>query len=671
MADQKPTSQNYQNLGGINKKVSEYNLNQTEFDDLRNLDFFVPNALTKRPGSTGFVSGLSSKVSSLHEHQFLNGTNIVLGQITNTIGYVNFGTSTFNFTPLMSPVGSSYFLISNQQVDYVSFLDQVFYANGQVFGFVGPSLISQNMPIPLTPAQLSAIGATSGTVVSTGGTHTILLAYYAQYLGNPDGSVGFKNAQYGPLIQTGGFNDLGARLSGSYIVKAGATVAVTNFGETLFNNYIVPGVSHLALFLFATNDLSILANQQFNYGEFKSQEDFFSIVDKIKFFTLYPIPGLSTTAYYGVNATLLLGTAFGSFNTTSTFSYTGIGYVQATAELPVITGNFFQTYTPKYLEVNNNRLLITGFSAAPSSVVPSELINPYIYKAENLFEVRTNDGDVISGIKTYNDETLIFKRKSFYRLLGDNPSNYSISEVSLEYGCLNNKTIIEFKERLAWLDRQGIVLYNGSTYEVISTKIEPIFRRMNFTAAETQACAVHFNNRNQVWFGIPIDGSQVNNITLVYDYLIQAWTIFDGFNPASFYYTQNTGTPRVIMGDYSGMIRSFSESLFSDLGQGISCKMLTRFESNDGENSTNIYRRFFLNVQPEVGSTQAMNVKAYSNYDSTTVQATFQMFQSTFQSRAEIGVVGKSVQFEVNHVSASLPLEINGFGISRRFLRNV
>ena len=52
MADSNTTTNIYNMLLSVNTKASEYAQQQAGFRDLRNMDFFQPNAISKRPGST-------------------------------------------------------------------------------------------------------------------------------------------------------------------------------------------------------------------------------------------------------------------------------------------------------------------------------------------------------------------------------------------------------------------------------------------------------------------------------------------------------------------------------------------------------------------------------------------------------------------------------------------
>ena len=306
----------------------------------------------------------------------------------------------------------------------------------------------------------------------------------------------------------------------------------------------------------------------------------------------------------------------------------------------------------------------------------SNLAEPEFFDPENSDEVRTNDGDRIIAIKSFNNQLIVCKRNSFHKYLGSMTANdissLSLVEVSLDYGCLSNKTIIAVKQKLYWLDKKGIIYYDGATFDIISTPVEQIFRRMNIAAAIEKAVGVHHIYRNQIWFSFPIDGSTKNNVTVVYDYLVNGWTFFDGFSPSSFgFIKQGLSKETVWRGDYSGLIHYFGESFFSDSSQGITCLALTRFENIGGENQTTLWRRLFLDVSPVIGLTGTISGQVFTNYNTTSVQATFSFYQNQFQTRAEMGVQGKAIAAQISFFSASLPLLINGYSWANRGLRNV
>lgn len=677
MADNKPTTNFYRNLGGINQKASEYSVDKAQFLNLRNLDFDVPNALQKRPGSTQAI-GLNSSgpITSLFEFQRLDGASYVIAG-TDTAQFYMTGTSLTILDPNWN---------NGQPTDMLTFVNKLWMANGQNFkGWSGVGATAAVVGLPCSPLGSSGLF----TVPDSGGASIFTVAGATMFRANDTSYlirgvfVGYsyvrQDGYYGPA-------DLLINSRNAVYPQAPGTS-----GEEYFTSYstagllygftttVPTGVSAVAIWIAVdsvtpsspiekipgfgdvrTGDLGFVFNS-FGMGlTLKPNAD----LSRFYLYTLIAPGSFVTDSFLaGVTATAFTLWQF-SFN-----SYTGIA-----SGSRAFTGTpfcWFDTNTPKYIEVNQNVMFSAGFSNTPSTVWFSEIGQPEIIQPESSFEVRTNDGDRIWAIKAFNNNVIILKQNSFHKVIGDSPENFELVELSGEYGCISDKTVVEYREKLVWLDQKGIVEYNGAGWDIISTPVEDMFRRMNLNAAKEKAVAVHQLYRNQIWWGIPIDGATKNNLTVVYDYLVDAWTFFDGFSPSSFAMIQAGLTkPTVWRGDYSGMIYYHGESFLGENGQGISCVVLPHWDKGK-ENETWIWRRFFLDVATASGLTGVVTGKYFKDYNSTTVQGTFSMYQDAFQSRAELGVPGKAVTAEFSHYSASLPLLINGYSWAKRFLRNV
>lgn len=677
---EKPTINSYGMLGGINQKASEYSVGLVQFLNLRNLDFDVPNALSKRPGSTQAISAnTSGPLNSVFEYQRLDGASwVVTGSDTAMFYRVSGGLT------LLSPSWTN-----GQPTDMLTFVNRLWMANGQKYegwNGVGATNGATASPVGLPCAKeavtliFSASGASTwlvggATMIPDGATPIIRGVFFAYSYVRSDGYYGpadfLSNARnvvtLGKSVSTSGneFFQVGSNNNvGGFTVPAGygiSAIAVWVAVDTLGSGReVIPGqgaspiqVGDLGWFTSAG-----IPNSQRMSATMKPTAD----LSRFHLYTLIAPGTFFLTDNVGV--TTWASTLIPFFN-----QYTGPATGAAVfSGMPFC---WFETNTPKYLDINQNSMFMSGFSNAPSTVWFSELGEPENIQPEYNFEVRTNDGDRIYGHKTYNNTTIVFKETSFHKIIGDSPENFELIELSTEYGCIANATIVEYQEKLLFLDRKGIVEFNGASWDVISTPVEDIFRQMNLTAAREKACAVHFLYRNQVWFGLPIGNSTQNNVTVVYDYLIKAWTFFDGFNPASFTFAQGGLTrPTVYRGDYSGLLHYHGESFFSDNGAGITCLAYTPWEHSK-QNETWIWRRFFLDVATATGVTGTIRGSLFANYNTSTIQATFAMYQDSFQTRAEVGVVGKAAACEFAHYSASLPLLINGYSWARRFLRNV
>lgn len=633
MAQQKRRTTHYQINKGVNEKTSKYTLSDAQVTSLYNMDFDKPNALTKRPGSTQMVTaGTSGPINSLFEFESLSGESYLLA---------GSDTALFNVT------GGSYAEVSTgysngQPLDILAFTDRAYFANGETFqSWTGDSLYQYSLTAPNATFffYLTSIGASSGPDNIFGLPVSSQYQYSWNYTFTRQD--GFES-NYSP---------------GQRVVLRGA-----NNGFTNINFDGVPGLSAPANTSFINFYLAIDSSSLGFAGVSVP------VIDLTNFnFDPSLAPQIPKTAYKFIT-TIPLGT------TSISFQYDAFDFeeiVNSQRSLFTNNFNFTSTYIPKYIEINQNRLFQAGFSVAPSTVFFSNIGEPERVEPENFFEVRTNDSDVITAIKSYQDQLIIFKRNSFSKLVGDSPDNYRLVDLTTEYGALSNNAIVEYENMLLFLDEKGIVEFNGANWQIISHVLEPTMRRMNISAAREKAVAIHNQFRNQVWFGIPVDGSTENNLTVVYDYLLNAWTFFDGFNPASFAQAKRElGIDRIWYGDYSGVVSHFSPSFYSDNGSGITCLIETKFDSPDGENIQNRFRRLFLDVNTPSGVTGVINVEVRSDYD-TTAQATFSIYQDKFQTRRDFGVQGKSIGFKMSHNSASLPLDIYGYTVHRRFLREV
>ena len=375
-----------------------------------------------------------------------------------------------------------------------------------------------------------------------------------------------------------------------------------------------------------------------------------------------PLPNPYVSQYQTLGLTLGPKTSTGTIFNGASDAWTTVDYYKD----PAIT-NFY----PRFLSVYDNRLFCAGFSSAPSTVWFSDVKEPEGFLPTNNFEVRTNDSDYITALKAYQTRLYIFKRNSFHVLGGDNPVNFFMQEVSNIYGCLNNRCAVLYENLLYFLDRKGVIEYTGANVSFASTKVQPIFDRMNYNAALTCACAAHDKLRNQLLFAIPIDGSTTNNITIVFDYIINAWTYYTGFNANLFAeiqgYNQNK---RLFYGDYNGRVNWFSASFLSDNGTGFTASFKTRYLHDMGDSVQKQFRRLYVNAD-QLSATLSNNINFYQDYGTSIVLGTT-LTLGAFQERIDYGISAKSIAYEfITMNNTNSVLKIHGFTIESRLQRKV
>lgn len=692
MPYQKMKSENYQNFGGINTKASPFDNANTEFLDIANMDLFHPGALQQRPGTATFVTGFSvlynasgvtqiptGPINGFYEFSKLSGysslvftsqpqSNINLGQTNGSLWTIqNNAVNSVSLAWYLSPIGVS------AQVSFSGFNDQLFMADGNAFykwdgasGTVG----IYSLPKPSLALSFS-LAATTGHAVGQYPVATLTASYSwidsQGFIGTPcslticSGLPTSTSGNGAPLLVWGttivyydaiaAFTGVGPGFigPGGYNLGTSQTLSyagVSNFGSSavcvaLFldsgpgtNRYLYSYLSSLTAiagpgssFIFQPSDVT-LGN------------------------VIIPIPGFDYTS----GAMVVPQIPFGYQNSLSVIP-------EPTCISP--------TLPPRYLEVYNNQLMSAGFSQAPSTVQFSDIGQPESVQPENNFDVRTNDGDRITGIRSAFQQFFIFKRNSFHALSGSDPTNFNLRQISDQYGCLSGKAIAAFENTLLFLDKKGIAEYNGADVEIISTKVEDVFLSMNIAATYDKAIMIHQKPRNQIWCAIPTNGSTLLNTVVVYDYLAKAWTYNNvvPFDSMAMAYG-GLPTPQTFVGGYSGYPFQFGSSFTSDMGQAITMSIKSRFITEVGQSTESCFRRLYINQKSNLGATLTWNINLYADYQNS-IAATFLMSGTSFQLRSDFGLIAKAMSTQFITSTSTDIITLHGFTIESRFQRPV
>ncbi len=629
MSEEKVKTESYNNLGGINAKVSPYLTGPQEFLDLQNFDFTRPGSLTKSPGTVDFLGvsnlsgypSLSGPIAGLFEfnpigsysQQTLTGQGVGLAVSGRAVWALQSTTVTPPFTtyiPTAFPYPSLAIVPFNSSYwSFSALVNRAFFCNGGNF-FKWHGAVSAGPPT-LFSLPYGITGSVGVTAVWTGS----------------GGMSGAYVVGYGYFNDRGYFGPAGP-INGLSIMVNGAS----------FDSILIYGMTHP---LVSIPD----AHAQFGVSGIALYCTLPGLEDQFRA-TLIPISSASFILDNGS---------------------AGAGKLSAIPNPPYI--HF--TMSPRYLEVFNNSLMMSGFSSQLSTVWFSEVGEPEGIEPTFSFEVRTNDGDKLYGQKSYQGGCIFFKERSLHKLTGDNPDNYFLQEITDQYGCISHRAAVVWQDKLWFLDKKGICEYNGANTQIVSNKMEPIFLSMNIDAAREQAEAIHNRLRNEVWFSIPINGATLNNCTVVYDYVAQGWSTFRGFQPSSLAMMRQTFLDhRAFFGDYSGHIYSFDETVTSYNGQAMTCVIASRFFGDQGRSVQTQFRRLFLDVDPVPGGVSAITFNFFQDYGSSII-LTRQMGQQSFQSRIDFGISAKSMAFKMYHSSASLSIRVNGWTTEGRTQRMV
>lgn len=635
MPEPKEKSENYSNLGGVNRKISPYLTPENNMLTVENLDFRTTGSLSTTPGTTQFTTqGATSYISGIVDYFALGYT----GNARSTT-YSIIATTLYSACDVTGGTFLSVFnYIFTQQTSPFSFSRSLylFGANGyDAFTFMGGTQALQyGLPKPsyfLNPLSLN--------IRSPGGLTGPFQLHFA-YM-RSDGLLG-------PM--TSGYSQATSSFTSVNFVLPDLAAA---FGETLGS--------------FGISGLQVWAEYNgFIYGS----STLLAPSSGITFTAASYSAMVSDSGGAGRDYRLQPEEYFG------TFFY---GFESDNGSFDVASGARFSTPVglpvpnqPTTFEFYYNQLFAGGFSQAPDTVWYSNVGELEKHDFENSFPFREGDGDIISCLKNYFTQLVIFKTQSCGILRGTDSTNFDLSEVSDQYGCISARGAVVWEQNLWFLDAKGIAYFNGANTKIISDPVEDYFLRMNVTAAKTQAIMLHVKERNEVWCAIPIDGATYNNIVIIFDYSTPqgAWRTRT-IDKVTAINRLNRGVEkdRIYQGTFSGMISSYGHSLTTDLGIGITQTIKTRFHADLGHSVEKQWRRLYLDAKVPSGSTQVFAVNFYTDQGATPAQSSTMILSKT-QNRMEIGLASRDLAIELFYNGTEF-LQFNGYTLEYRLQRLV
>lgn len=670
-------SERYALGGGLNNKVSRYVTGQQELIRLINYDFSVPGALTLRPDTSQFLgTSFGTDIQSVFEQTYFDGASYRF--VFALTGAYFSGAST----------GVAYYGASN---------------------FVGLTL--QNVPIggiPLNrPASLNTANNywVAGAPVSS---FTVGASFFYTKFLRWHASLGyFVNGQM----------DLASNLStlfgvstwpgaGAYFTGAGYRYSLALVNERgvvgpatplLTRPWFTGGATQVAVAIPST---VTVPSRFYNNGAAGTMLLFRDTIGITTAQLAQPDVALTTAIFaipVPVGNTMILDRGVG-FSSASVVGdtwllnplqvvegleqndYYKFGVRSGNPPYPIIplgplvgtTTGIKNTGEPRYLAALNGMVIFGGFSMAPSHIFWSQLFNPEWVANDSFSELRTDNGDVVTGMIPYGNAIVIGKRQSIHEFTGTGPelTQISIQQTTSQYGFMNNQSMAVWNTQLWFIDGQGkgIGAYNGANTEIISDKVEQIFKRINLTAAINTAWMLHVKQRNEVWAAIPVDGATTPNVIVVYDYVAQAWTTFEGLSPNVAAICKGSLTlPVPVMGFSNGDIR-YMNATYSG-AEFVTTLVRLPFVTNFGWSTTQVFRRFYLDVDPVVGMTHLFKANFYLN-DSDTISLTRGITTISHQTRIDFGLPANTMSVELIE-GCTLPSRIMGDTIESRFQRNV
>lgn len=223
----------------------------------------------------------------------------------------------------------------------------------------------------------------------------------------------------------------------------------------------------------------------------------------------------------------------------------------------------------KFCVFHKNRLWLVDANN-PTKLVFSELGDYQQYLSTSfIFAPSPKSGDPITGVKVFQDNLVVFTRKTKYILFGDDPGNFVLRQSSGKKGAVNQDVIQADPNYIYYLSDDGVYRYNGSADELISDAIQT---EVDTIADKTKAAAAIQNNYYRLYYSGA--GSSVNNSTILWDSLNNFWLRDSGTYVDKPFVNESN-----VLYEGSSLVGAlyFAEQAYSDLGKPIAFQYWTKY----------------------------------------------------------------------------------------------
>ena len=312
---------------------------------------------------------------------------------------------------------------------------------------------------------------------------------------------------------------------------------------------------------------------------------------------------VASVYYYDVNLNFISSADvnFASFTTPATcyyfnFDITGTDLTCAVS----ITNAVYPAETSipaiSYATTLNNRIWgVYGdniYACAPGDINDWTTFTVPTTLASDSWTVDTGTGGDFTAICTYKNHVYAFKKDGMWKQFGDNALNFEFVRIS-SVGCISNKSIVEVDNKLFFLNRNGIYMYEGGEPELYSYELN-----------ETYKSGVAGGDDRYYYISL-YNGSTYN--LYVYDTVAKVWVQEDNTNVTEFIYQYSAAVPN----GYITALHSDNKIYIYNLGsETVTMTLITK---EWDENSFNKKGVSALNVMADLETSSTLSIHTRVN----------------------------------------------------------
>jgi len=211
----------------------------------------------------------------------------------------------------------------------------------------------------------------------------------------------------------------------------------------------------------------------------------------------------------------------------------------------------------KFVTAFRSHMFYAGTSAAPQTLFFSQPFDEDAFSSgQGAGSIKVDD--TITGLKVFRDNLFIFCENRIFKLSGSSSSDFAISAVTRDIGCINGDTIQEFAGDLIFLGPDGLRTVAGTArigdveLGTISANVQSIFDENLSSASEFESVVIPDRTQYRMFF---TKANTAQNSTKGVACVLKGQTFefseLRGIKPASTDSFVKAGDVIVLHGDYS------------------------------------------------------------------------------------------------------------------------
>jgi len=211
----------------------------------------------------------------------------------------------------------------------------------------------------------------------------------------------------------------------------------------------------------------------------------------------------------------------------------------------------------KFVTAFRSHMFYAGKSTTPQTLVFSQPFDEDAFSSgQGAGSIKVDD--TITGLKVFRDNLFIFCENRIFKLSGSTSSDFAVSAITRDIGCINGNTIQEFAGDLIFLGPDGLRTVAGTArigdveLGTISSNVQSIFDDNLSSASEFQSVVIPDRSQYRIFF--TKDGTGQNStkgIACVLKGQTFEFSELRGIKPSSTDSFVSAGNVIVLHGDYS------------------------------------------------------------------------------------------------------------------------